>query len=187
MAALLAAGADPCIADAAGYIPYNTAREGGRVHAMLADADGYDRACDRREATAEPIAVGPPGQLCSASGEEEGCWLEIADRDACYAWRSYPKRDETVTWSGDCQGGRASGAGTEVRTFLYWGNDWVTVSRDGAYVDGLLNGHWVESWSSGDVWEGTYVGGKRHGRWTSGCAVRDYSYGDLVDTNSDAC
>ena len=44
--ALLAAGADPCIRDAAGYIPYSTAREGGAVHGMLANAEGYDRACD---------------------------------------------------------------------------------------------------------------------------------------------
>ena len=44
--ALLAAGADPCIRDAAGYIPYSTAREGGAVHGMLANAGGYDRACD---------------------------------------------------------------------------------------------------------------------------------------------
>ncbi len=44
--ALLAAGADPCIRDASGYIPYSTAREGGAVHGMLANAGGYDRACD---------------------------------------------------------------------------------------------------------------------------------------------
>ena len=44
--ALLAAGADPCIRDASGYIPYSTAREGGAVHTMLANAGGYDRACD---------------------------------------------------------------------------------------------------------------------------------------------
>ena len=44
--ALLAAGADPCIRDASSYTPYNTAREGGTVHGMLANAGGYDRACD---------------------------------------------------------------------------------------------------------------------------------------------
>ncbi len=44
--ALLAAGADPCIRDASGYIPYSTAREGGAVQGMLANAGGYDRACD---------------------------------------------------------------------------------------------------------------------------------------------
>ena len=44
--ALLAAAADPCIRDASGYIPYSTAREGGTVHGMLANAGGYDRACD---------------------------------------------------------------------------------------------------------------------------------------------
>ena len=43
--ALLAAGTDPCIKDAAGCIPCNTAREGGTVHTMLANAGGHDRAC----------------------------------------------------------------------------------------------------------------------------------------------
>ena len=44
--ALLGSGADPCITDAAGYIPYNTAREGGTVHSMLANAGGSDFTCD---------------------------------------------------------------------------------------------------------------------------------------------
>ncbi len=178
VAALLAAGADPCIADVAGYIPYNTAREGGRVHAMLADVDGYDRACDGRGATAEPIAAGPPGQLCSASGEEDGCWLAVADRDGCYVWKHNPRREESVTWSGDCQDGRASGSGTEVRTFLSRSYGRVTDSHDGTYEDGLRNGHWVEHFEytgSGVIEEGPYVDGMRNGHW-----VEDWDGGALV-------
>ena len=43
--ALLQLGADPCIRDGAGYIPYNAARERGTVHGMLADAGGSAIGC----------------------------------------------------------------------------------------------------------------------------------------------
>ena len=46
--ALLAANADPCIRDSEGFIPYNAAPEGGRMHQALGRAEGYDRACDKR-------------------------------------------------------------------------------------------------------------------------------------------
>ena len=43
--ALLAGGADPCIEDARGFIPYNVAEEGGHIHRALSRADGHDLAC----------------------------------------------------------------------------------------------------------------------------------------------
>ncbi len=46
--ALLAGGADPCIRDAKGYIPYQIAREGGVIHQALSRAGGYERACDKK-------------------------------------------------------------------------------------------------------------------------------------------
>ena len=268
VAALLAAGADPCIADTAGYIPYNTAREGGRVHAMLADADGYDRVCDGHKTTAaldaelvrqiqsalaargydpgpadgvmgsgtrsaiaawqdaegfpatgEPtddevavllseiasseIAAGPPGQLCSGSGDDVSCWLTVSDRDGCYVWKPDPAPDETVTWSGACQGGRASGAGIETSTYRNWNDQRETRSLEGTYVDGLRNGHWVSHWDGGSaegsyvdgkmnghwvwrwldghVWEGPYVDGKMNGRWVERTAAGHVSEGPRVD------
>ena len=55
--ALLAGGADPCIEDSQGFIPYNVATEGGIIHQALDRANGYDRACDRRdEAEARRVA-----------------------------------------------------------------------------------------------------------------------------------
>ena len=51
--ALLAGGADPCIEDSRGFIPYNVATEGGIIHRALDRADGYERACERRVAEAE--------------------------------------------------------------------------------------------------------------------------------------
>ena len=54
--ALLAGGADPCIEDAKGFIPYNVAEEGGHIHRALDRADGYDRACDIRAGGAAATA-----------------------------------------------------------------------------------------------------------------------------------
>ena len=161
--ALLAAGADPCIKDTSGFIPYNTAREGGEVHTMLANAGGYDRACDGREAAAE-LSAGPPGQLCSVGGDDD-CWLEVADRDGCYLRKVFARPEETATWSGDCPDGRASGVGTEVITFR-WASDrpWITISFEGTYRDEQREGHWIERWDGGGA-EGPYVNGKRHGPW----------------------
>ena len=48
--ALLAAGADPCIRDGRGFIPYSVAAEGGPIHRALGRAGGHDLACDEQEA-----------------------------------------------------------------------------------------------------------------------------------------
>ena len=48
--ALLAAGADPCIRDGGGFIPYSVAAEGGPIHRALGRAGGHDLACDKQEA-----------------------------------------------------------------------------------------------------------------------------------------
>ena len=42
---LLAGGADPCIRDAQGFIPYSIATEGGPIHRALDRARGHDLAC----------------------------------------------------------------------------------------------------------------------------------------------
>ncbi len=57
--ALLEKGADPCIRDASGYIPYNTAHEGGWVHTMLANAGGSDSDCQGAEVPVADYVVDP--------------------------------------------------------------------------------------------------------------------------------
>ena len=52
--ALLAGGADPCVRDDRGVIPYSVAAEGGPIHQALERADGHDRACDSRGEVADP-------------------------------------------------------------------------------------------------------------------------------------
>ena len=52
--ALLASGADPCIRDGRGFIPYSVAAEGGAIHRALDRAGGHDLGCDGQ---GEPIAL----------------------------------------------------------------------------------------------------------------------------------
>ncbi len=60
--ALLAGGADPCVKDARGFIPYNVAREGGWSHRALDRAHGYDRACDLKEQARDAVADARAGE-----------------------------------------------------------------------------------------------------------------------------
>ena len=114
--------------------------------------------------TAE-VAAGPPGALYSSSSEEDGCWLEVADRDDCYVRSSEPLPDETVTWSDDCSNGKASETGTKTSAYRDWHDEWVANSSEGIYVDGLQDGHWIERWDDGGGGEGWYRNGERDGRW----------------------
>ena len=49
--ALLATGANPCIRDGRGFIPYSVAAEGGAIHRALDRAGGHDLGCDAQGET----------------------------------------------------------------------------------------------------------------------------------------
>jgi hypothetical protein len=121
------------------------------------------------------IAAGVVGiagwQIWEAKQLEIPKWMDT-DRADCRTWDPYPQRGETVSWSGECQSGKAEGAGT-----LTWhytdpaGNPLVETSAgkltagkwngqvtmampndnrfDGMYRDGAKNGHGVYIWSDG--------------------------------------
>ena len=87
--------------------------------------------------------------------EDSYCWIEVSNKTGCHAWVYVgPMVPE---WSGDCEGGLASGEG--VLTYPDW-----TVYQ-GSYVDGKQNGGWVEQWSSDMHAAGPYVDGKKNGHW----------------------
>ena len=104
----------------------------------------------------EPRCTGQPGPAC---------WMETANQPGCFVWNPNPEADETVTWSGPCVGGKASGHGEFVWRFREDGRP-KTSGGTGEIRDGItLHGHWVERYSSGEVWEGPYVNDRRHGHW----------------------
>ena len=128
--------------EAGDWLRIETPRGEAFVHASLLEA----------QVTLEP--------RCEGRQEGAKCWKELADRPGCHVWDSYLQLDQTVTWSGACQGGLAIGQGT-----LDWiASDW-SVEETGALDRGKHRGEWAASFDSGTVAEGTYVGGELNGRW----------------------
>ena len=176
--ALLAGGADPCIVNAEGFIPYHLADEGSEAKNVLFSAGGHDEAnvltslrrnsCAKREG--RPTVRGPgsgvapvPAEVArnKCEGKEEGavCWKEIANRPGCYLLDDSYSADQTVTWSETCRGGVAEGEGTLVLT-----REGKSDSYTGSMNAGERHGRWVLRFASGTVAEASYKNGKPHGR-----------------------
>ncbi len=129
-------------------------REGGAT-GYLTQAELDDLLADCKIAAPTPLCTGET---------DTPCWIEIANQPGCYMWNLHPSPEETVTWSGACIDGKASGKGKEVWRFREDG-EWKTTSGEGEQRDGKRQGHWVWHLSSGNTWEGPYVDGELHGRW----------------------
>ena len=112
------------------------------------------------------------------AGLEKGakCWKETANQRGCHVWRTYFLADRTLTWSGACPGGVASGQGTLVVT-----EDGKSWEGTGALARGKRHGQWVVRFPSGTVGEGPYVEGKRHGQWVFRHANTGDDEGPYVD------
>lgn len=150
---------------------------------------------------AESGKLRPAGVEPSCEGQAEGaeCWKELKSHPGCYVWDDHYYADQTVTWTGECRDGLASGTGTlkwvrgddeyENTGLLRNGKrhgDWVLRYADGTVwegpmVDGKRHGRWVERLADGGVQEGSYVEGKRHGQWTVRRADGDVYQGPVVE------
>jgi hypothetical protein len=79
-------------------------------------------------------------------------WITTTNQP-CKVWNPEPQPDESVTWSGDCKDGLATGKGS-----LRWTeNGKPDVEFDGEYRNGKRNGHGVMSTPDGDHVEGVWV------------------------------
>jgi len=121
-------------------------------------------------ATANAFAAGPT-------------W--IADTNGCRVSNPHPLPRESITWSGDCPGGYATGKGT-LSWFLrgkpngtYRGElrDGVTDGQgvfeypsgeryEGGFVEGRYEGHGVYRYAGGATFEGDFIAGKTPGTGT---------------------
>lgn len=101
-----------------------------------------------------------------------GCWLKLSNKPGCYVWEIWMHgRTEQLwddrgsfVWSGECKGGLASGEGRMTHTLA---KDLV---EEGSYVDGKRSGRWVVSYysvifKSTSVVQGSYVDGQLDGHW----------------------
>jgi hypothetical protein len=82
-------------------------------------------------------------------------WITTTNQP-CKIWNPEPRPDESVTWSGGCKDGFASGKG-----ILRWTEDGKPdVEFDGQYANGKRNGPGVMITPDGDRVEGVWVNDK---------------------------
>ena len=129
----------------------------------------------------------PEGRICTEVYSSDSCWMELADRPACYLWNPFPRENVTVTWSGGCSSGLAQGDG---RVEWFQNGDLIqtwdahleegraegpltqrfasgVVQAEGVYVNGMPDGAWTYFLENGRGRQvGSYVNGQRHGDWT---------------------
>ncbi len=104
-----------------------------------------------------------PDNTCAGKLEGGSCWMALADRPECYVWNPNPQKDESVTWSGACLGNVARGEGT--LTWAVADADSIKISQTstGRLRNGKFHGDWISHDADGDVSEGTFADGVRHG------------------------
>ena len=183
--ALLALGADPCIRDGRGFIPYSVAAEGSAIHRALDRAGGHDLGCDgqgeavaldsgerRRIQEALARAGFDPGPADGKFGPRT--------RRAIEAWQQANGHAAT----GKLTSGQVEALLAGAAALDPFGSNWSIVENQpcqvwnygkpekyepftwsGACVDGKVSGegHLTNSLGS---YQGGMIGGKYHGRGT---------------------
>ena len=141
------------------------------------EATGYLSA----DTVAALLAAAPSEALHAiAQGGSSAKW-RTARNQPCEVWDEVHGVGETVTWSGGCSNGKASGWGRMVWRGRY-GEEvyegqvsggkrdgsgtfrWVNGdSYEGEFRDGKLTGRGIYRWANGDRYEGGFRDGKQHG------------------------
>ena len=151
----------------------------GVAAAGYLDADSLDTLFAACKTTFNPECTGNPADT------PKGCWMQAQGRSDCWIWNPYPQPQETVSWDGRCMDGLLSGKGKLVWRFREDGRA-ASSWQEGLYKDGEMHGHFVNRHSSGEVWEGRYVKGKRDSLWVRRDAGQNldalcYRWGEKVD------
>ena len=102
---------------------------------------------------------------CAGSLQVSECWLKLDNKTECSVWQEEPLAiGATITWSGECEDGRATGEGTLT---IAWPNHWHRGSEsvhEGEMSDGRRTGHWVLRHPFLTE-QGEYREGRRIGTW----------------------
>ena len=108
------------------------------------------------------LLLGLPAASQGQDATEQVFWQELANQAGCYVWNGDLQKDVSVTWTGECSGSLAHGAGS-----LTWvrGEDKQVSKSTGFLQDGKMHGPWVVRLADGTVGEGPFVDDKMHGPW----------------------
>lgn len=83
----------------------------------------------------------------------------IMDKNGCKVHNPHPVKDETISWSGECAGGYASGPGT----LVWYKNGRRNQEFVGNMRRGVPHGKGRYLYDDQSIWEGIYVGGELNG------------------------
>lgn len=151
---------------------WQEARGNGEATGYLTQAELDDLLASCKSAAPTPLCTGET---------DTPCWMETINQPGCHMWNPYPAPEETVTWSGACVDGKASGKGKVFWRFREDG-PWRTFRGEGELRDGKTKiGHWVVFYSDGDRAEGPYVDDKRHGHWVWHSSDGEVGEGPYID------
>jgi hypothetical protein len=124
----------------------------------LSEKATRERRTEMENALRELIRAAKTGD---ATASESLSKRYIADAKGCLVWNPYPQSEETITWSGPCRDGMASGTGE-----LQWYRAGIKDSNyNGDMVAGKYDGKGISIDSKGR-YEGDFVAGKRTGYGT---------------------
>lgn len=102
-------------------------------------------------------------------------------RTGCHVWKPSIASNDAVTWSGNCVSGFAEGLGT-----AQWMADGKnTLTYEGTFRSGLLQGRGKMTAAGGDRYEGDYRDGKREGRGVYISGTGDRYDGEFRDNKRD--
>lgn len=108
-----------------------------------------------------------------------GRWVRSID-GGCLVWDPLPQNEETISWSGACVDGKASGPGTEV-----WRYRVDSVPKEERYTGdmqaGRLHGRGTLVYDNGDRYEGEFVQSRRAGHGVYTHANGDRYEGEFKD------
>lgn len=143
--ALWASGFDP--GDRDGLFGQTTRKAIGKWQASLRESEtGY-------------LDVDTAKTLLEVAPDLSGGVWAIATGKPCRLWNPGPQLGETVTWSGRCKDGKASGEGRAV-----WATARGEETYEGQYHDGRKHGRGKALWLDGRSHEGEWRHGKEHGK-----------------------
>ena len=128
-----------------------------------------------------------PSPKCAGMSSGATCWKELANKPACYVFRSYYNPGVTETWSGACADGIAIGRGT-----VGWTSSRGSGEMTGTLIRGKRHGRWVIRFANGSFFEGPYVNNKRHGKWVyrfsnNLCFSTRHHHGRRVPNSRESC
>lgn len=101
-----------------------------------------------------------PAETCEGKAEGAECWKQLSSHPGCYVWDNGLKADQTVSWTGACNGSVADGEGV-----LTWADREDATVLEGALVGGKLHGRVSVTQGNGTVAEGNFAAGQQVGRW----------------------